>query len=255
MRITFRTILPLLVLAAAPTVAEAQRGFPGSVRGSPRPLVDDAPPPAGAMAMVGGGEKKTELNWLLGTAGNTSSAGSSFSTLGGLSVKFVAPLTLDATLSYQRAMPDGLDATDAFGATLELGTSRVVTRDTLELGVSMSGDVGWEGESARSYTAGVSASATFLSRLEVGGNLAYAGSDPETGDTEWNLVPGVSASVFPIEDLTLGIDYIFENGPAVEDGYEVAAKYTVRRFPGRPIQLRVGVDSDEQFGAGIILQF
>lgn len=255
MRNALRMILPLLVLAATPTVAEAQRGFPGSVRGSPRPLVDEAPPPAGALAMVGGEAAKTELTWLLGTAGNTSSAGSSFSTLGGLSVKFVAPVTLDATVSYQRVIPDGLDATDAFGATLEFGTSHVVMKDTLEIGLSTSGDVGWEGENARSYTAGVSASATFLSRLELGGNLAYAGSDPETGDTEWDLVPGVSASVFPMEDLTLGIDYTFENDPAVEDGYEVAAKYTVRRFPGRAIQFRVGVDSDERVGAGIILTF
>jgi hypothetical protein len=257
MRITLRAIVPLLVLTAAPVVAEAQRGFPGSVRDSPRPLVDEAGPPAGAQAVAGDGDgdAKTQRRWLLGTAGNTSGAGSGFSTMGGLNIKIPRLFTIEGTASYERAMPNDLDATDAFGATLELGTSRMVTGDTLELGLSVSGEMGWEGESARSYAAGVTASATFLSRLELGGNLAYAGSDPAIGGTEWELVPGVSASIFPMEELTVGITYTFENDLAVEDGYEVSAKYRVREFRnGGSVQLRLGVDSDERFKAGVVLK-
>lgn len=253
MRITLRAILPLLVLAVAPTAAEAQRGFPGGIRNSPQPIVDEAPAPAPGVALaVAAGP---QLTWMLGTAGKTSGAGSSFSTLGGVNIDFASPLNLDATVFYQRAMPDDLDATNAYGGTVELGLSHEVTRDTLEFGISASGELGWEGESARSYAAGVSASATFLSRLELGGNLAYAGSNPGTGDTEWELVPGVSATVTPYKDLRLGINYTFENDLAVDDGYEVLVRYTVRRFPTRPFQLRVGMDSEERFGAGIILTF
>lgn len=254
MRITLRAILPLVVLAAAPTVAEAQRGFPGSVRSSPRPLVEEAGPPSGAMAMTGSDTAKTEFTWMLGTAGNTSGAGSGFSTLGGLSIAVPKLLTVEGTFSYERAMPDELDATDAFGATLELGRSRVITQDTLELAFGLSGEAGWEEDGTRSYASAVSASATFLDRLELAGNLAYAGTDPEIGETEWELVPGISASIFPLEELTIGIDYTFKNDLAGEDGYEVAAKYTIDRFR-KPIHLRVGVDSDERFGAGIIFEF
>jgi hypothetical protein len=254
MRITLRAILPLVLLGVAPTVAEAQRGFPGSVRSSPRPLVDEAGPSFGALAVAGGDIAKTEFTFLLGTAGSANSAGSGFSTMGGLNLKIPQLFSVEGTASYERAMPDDLDATDAFGATLELTTGRVVTTDSMKVGLSFTGEMGWEGESARNYAAGVSASATFLDRLELGGNLAYAGGNPEIGDTEWELVPGVAASIFPMEELTVGITYTFENDLAVEDGYEVAAKYEIDRFRS-PIHLSVSVDSDERFNAAIRLEF
>lgn len=249
MHISLRAIVPLLVLCATPTVVVAQLGFPGGVRSSPRPLVEEAREPDDGAGLLVGGAQRT---WLLGTAGNASEAGTGFSALGGLSVELDESLSVEGTLSYQRSMPEDLDATNAFGATVELGRSHKISDDALVLSYAASGEGVWK-EQDRGYTAAVSGSATLRSLVELGGNLAYQGSDPDVGDTEWELVPGLSAAFFPTENSSVGVDYTFDNDLDGKESYEAFVTYSVTRV-ARPFQLRLGVDDEEVFGLAIIFK-
>lgn len=249
MRIALRAIVPLVVLAASPAVAAAQLGFPGSVRSSPRPLMEEAPETDEGAGLLIGGAQRT---WLLGTAGNASEAGTGFSALGGLTIDLNESLSVEGTLSYQRSMPEDLDATNAFGATLELGRSEKLRGDKLVLAYAVSGEGTWQ-EQERSYETAVSGSATWLSRVELGGNLAYQGSNPDVGDTEWGFVPGLSAVLFPTKHSSVGVDYTFDNDMDGKESYEAYVTYSVTRV-GRPFQLRLGVDDEEVFGLAIIFK-
>jgi hypothetical protein len=250
MRIQLRAILPLLALSCvASTAAEAQIGFPGSVRRSPRPLVDDVRSPGGA-GVIGDGP---QLTLLLGSAGNASDAAAGFSGMGGFKLENT-PITVEGTLSYGRNIPDELDATNAFGATMELGLKHLVTKDTLEFAFGLNGEAEWEDRDA-GYKGGLSASVTFLSLLELGTSLTYGGSVPNVGDATWAFVPGVAATFYPTEKISAGIDYTFENDLDGEDSYEFVATYDVTPSAAPPFRLSAGINSDTEFNVGIIFEF
>lgn len=250
MRITVRSILPLVVLAAAtPAAAVAQIGFPGGISESPRPIITEGRPfDAGARFKA----EETAVTWLLGSGGRAGEAASVFSAFGGFSVQ--GPLSLEGVLTYARITPDELEGVNTLQGAMELGLP-LSSLERLGVAVALSGEAQWTEKAGQGYAVGASASVGLGPRLEVGGGVAYAGSVPEEGDSDWALVPSVTAAVVLIPNSSLRGNYTFKNDLDEEESYEAVGTYRLEVGGMPPFQLRLGINKDADVSAGIILFF
>lgn len=262
MRITLRAILPLFALACA-TPAAAQLGFPGGISDSPRPIVEETGPadeetgdetgqPAGAAPgqVPGQMPQPPQVTWLLGTGGRAGDEASVFSAFGGFSRP--GRVSMEGALSYARSIPDGLDGINVLGGSLELGLFGAQL-ETLGLVLAVNGEAQWVEEVAQGYAVGAALSKTFVKRLEVGGRVAYSGSDPEAGASTWAWVPGLTAAIFPIRNTSVRANYTFDNDLDTEDSYELVAAHRVHLGGSPPFQVRVGINKNSDISAGLIV--
>lgn len=249
MRLQLRSIVPVLVLSCAvPTLAEAQLGFPGGVRRSPRPLIGVERPLPGAGVQGDG----TGLTWMLGTAGNTGDDASGFSALGGFSLS--GKVSMEGTFTYARTIPEGLEGVNAFGGTLEVGVPLPAALARRDFEFSLSGEGEWNEEGDQAYAVGLALGKTLLPGLDLAGSLSYAGDEPDQGGATWALVPGVSASAGIFRNTSVGVDYTFDNDLDGEDSYEFVAKHELEIPNGSTFHLKAGIGHDGKVRAGIIFE-
>ena len=259
MRITLRAILPLVVLACA-TPAAAQIGFPGGISDSPRPLTEETgpqeeiapPPPPFAVEGQAAGQAapRTTITWMVGTGGRAGDDASVFSAFGGFSRS--GRVSMEGALSYARNIPDGLDGINVLGGSLELGLFGAQL-ETLGLAFAVNGEAQWVEDVAQGYTVGTALSKTFVKRFEVGGRVAYSGSNPEAGASTWAWIPSLTAAVIPIRNTSVRANYTFDNDLDTEDSYELVAAHRAQLGGSPPFQVRVGINKNSDISAGLIV--
>lgn len=264
MRIQFRTILPFLALGCAtPTLTAAQVGFPGGISESPRPIVEETEPvdgetgleveaiqPEAAPGQPGQVPDQPQVTWLLGTGGRAGDEASVFSAFGGFSRP--GRVSMEGALSYARNIPDGLEGINVLGGSLELGLFGAHLKP-LGLAFAVNGEAQWVEEVAQGYSVGAALSKTFVKRLEVGGRVAYSGSNPEAGSSTWAWIPGLTAAIFPVRNTSVRANYTFDNDLDMEDSYELVAAYLVQLRNSPPLQVRAGINKNRDVSAGLII--
>ncbi|HEX6750166.1 MAG TPA: hypothetical protein VF092_22930 [Longimicrobium sp.] len=240
-----RSLALLALLGAAPVAAHAQIGFPGGIRESGRQVVDAGQP----VQLVAAATAAPKVNWFFGPAGRVSDNASGFSGAAGFSWEGAVPV--EAALGYARSEPDGVDGTNAFSATVEVG---VPSKALASLGTTLavSGEGVWVVDVAQSYTAAASLTQELGSHVEVVGSMAYGRTDPEAGLTTTGFRPGASLAVVPAKGTQVRVEYTFDNDLDGEDSVELRVAQRVAPRGVIPFQLRGGIAKHGVVSVGIL---